>query len=168
METKNFTELIAQATEQLREGAFLVSGDGNNPMTIGWVTFGIVWNKPICTVFVRHSRYSHECMEKKDTFTVSIPKKGESKAQLGFCGSHSGRDTDKLKGANLSLVPLGDEKGIDGCAIHFVCRTVAKTEMETSGISDDIVKRFYNTNQATEDGDPHTIYFGEIIEAFCE
>lgn len=165
MEKKDLTKLAGEAIAQLPEGAFLVSGDMANPMTIGWATFGIVWGKPICTVFVRHTRYSHELMEKSGSFTVSVPFAGKMREALGICGSRSGRDIDKMDMAKLTLAD-GSSKMIDGCHIHFVCKTVAKTEMDMDNVSKDILTKFYNTNQKTADGDPHTIYFGEIVDAY--
>ena len=40
---------------KIKEGAFLTVKSGNalNTMTIGWVTFGVVWSKPIMMVAVR-------------------------------------------------------------------------------------------------------------------
>ena len=167
MQRISFSKAIGAAAEQLSEGAFLISGDKANPMTVGWATFGVVWGKPICTVFVRHSRYSHELMEKKSTFTLSVPEKGAMKAELGICGRLSGRDVDKLTEANMSV--MSNENGgqlLSGCKFHFVCKTVAKTELDMNQIDESILDRFYNTNQATEDGDPHTVYFAEIIETY--
>lgn len=169
MNAKDFSTLLEKAVPQLKEGAFLVSGAEGNPMTVGWALFGIVWGKPICTVFVRHSRYSHELMQSNPVFTVSFPSSGEMKAELGICGSTSGRDTDKLQKANLSIRNISnDGKLLSGCKIHFVCNTVAKTEMDMSSVSPEILDRYYNTNQAGMNGDPHTIYFAEILEAYEE
>ena len=53
---EGYRELMGEACAQLPKGAFLmVEG---NPMTIGWAQFGVVWSKPVCTVFVRHSRHN--------------------------------------------------------------------------------------------------------------
>ena len=45
------------------DGAFLVVKDKKgkvNVMTIGWAMIGVVWGKPMMTVFVRPARYTHE------------------------------------------------------------------------------------------------------------
>ena len=34
-----------------------------NAMTIGWGALGTMWSKPCCTVYVRHSRYTHELLD---------------------------------------------------------------------------------------------------------
>lgn len=167
MKKIEMTDIFKDLALQLNEGAFLVSGDCGNPMTVGWVQLGIIWGKPICTVFVRKSRFSHELMGMDKSFTLSIPKHGEMKKELAFCGSKSGRSTDKL--AELSLSEKATENGgklLSKCHTHIVCKTVATTEMDMNSVDKAILDRYYNTNQATEDGDPHTIYFGEIKEAW--
>ena len=46
--------------------------EGNmNLMTISWGTIGELWGKPVFTVFVSTSRYTHKFMEENDYFTVT-------------------------------------------------------------------------------------------------
>ena len=67
-----------------------------NTMTASWGGFGILWNKPVCYVFVRPSRYTFEFMESNAGFTLSFFPKEYRKA-LNILGSKSGRDLDKVK-----------------------------------------------------------------------
>ncbi len=52
----NYNEYSKEALEQLKKGAFLTVKNDNrvNTMTIGWGNIGIIWNKPIFMVLVRH------------------------------------------------------------------------------------------------------------------
>ena len=52
--------------------------------------------------------------------------------------------------------------------MHFECKVVFKAESDLSLMDPAIRARFYGDNQATPDGDPHTIYFGEILAAYRE
>ena len=168
MQSCDYKALFQEAETQMPKGAFLmVQG---NPTTIGWCQFGVVWGKPICTVFVRKSRYSHSLIEKTGRFTVSVPKADTMKEELAFCGKRSGRDTDKMKELGLSLLPAaaGGEDGLAGCSLQFECRVVFKTESELEHMDADYRRRYYGDNQATPDGDPHTVYFGEILAAYRE
>ena len=88
MQSCDYKALFQEAETQMPKGAFLVVQ--GNPMTIGWCQFGVVWGKPICTVFVRKSRYSHSLIEKTGRFTVSVPKADTMKEELAFCGKRSG------------------------------------------------------------------------------
>ncbi len=72
-----------------------------NLMTIAWGTFGILWNKPVVTVYVSTSRYTYEFMEKNDYFTVThFPASMRDKLQ--YLGTASGRNEDKVAGAGLT------------------------------------------------------------------
>ena len=165
-----YGELLNEAAAQIGNGAFLMTGDRPNPMTIGWAQWGYIWGKPICTVLVRQSRYSHKLIEKGGNFTVSLPAPGTFKAELSHCGYISGRDEDKVQALGVSLVApvVNGIPGIKGCAMHFECKVVFKAESDLSLMDPAIRARFYGDNQATPDGDPHTIYFGEILAAYRE
>lgn len=101
-----FTENIKEGMNYLyKHGAFLTTkaGDITNTMTISWGNIGFQWNRPVFTVLVRKSRYTHDLIEKANEFTVSIPLSDKMKSQLALCGSKSGRDINKLDEANLIL-----------------------------------------------------------------
>lgn len=72
-----------------------------NLMTIAWGTMGMLWNKPVVTVYVSTSRYTYEFMEKNDYFTIThFPASMRDKLQ--YLGTASGRDEDKVAGAGLT------------------------------------------------------------------
>lgn len=148
-----------QATaQQLKKGAFLMV-DGN-PMTIGWGQFGVLWNKPTFTVYVRKSRYTHDLLDRVNTFTVSVPKEGTLGKELAFCGTKSGRDVQKIETLQASLFRnrFGAQDGFDGCQFHIECRIVFRADMDEKALEDGALRnRFY------AGGDPHTMYVGEIL-----
>lgn len=160
---------MGECARQMYEGAFLMTGSMCNPMTIGWCQWGVIWGKNICTVLVRKSRFSHDTME-SGRFTVSVPRPGTLKRELAYCGTKSGRDGDKLKALGLSPVALGSGAvgGFPGCAYHFDCRTLFKSDMDLSMLDPAVRSRYYGDNQATPDGDPHTVYFAEIENVYEE
>ena len=75
----------------LAKGAFLTTAAGgrHNTMTIGWGALGNIWGKPVFTVMVRHSRYTHELIEAHNEFTVSFPLTAAFSKALGLCGCKS-------------------------------------------------------------------------------
>ena len=80
-----------------KKWALLTAGDeaGFNTMTISWGGLGTLWNKPVATVYVRTSRYTHDFMDTNDYFTVSFYPE-ECRPILGVLGSKSGREMDKM------------------------------------------------------------------------
>lgn len=163
----NFTENLEKGMECLHtQGAFLTvkSGEKINTMTISWGNVGYEWNRPIFTVLVRKSRYTHELIENSEDFTVSIPLSNNLKKALAVCGSKSGRDIDKFKECNLTLDKSQsvDTPIIGECELHYECKIVYKQEMNPQLLSKHIVESSY------ADGDYHTLYYGEIVATYIK
>ncbi len=94
----NSIDLIANINGILAMG----NKDEHNAMTIGWGTFGVLWRKPIYTVYVSSSRFSHSLMEKNNMFTVSFFNKSH-KDDVMYLGHHSGRNGDKISKTKFHL-----------------------------------------------------------------
>jgi flavin reductase (DIM6/NTAB) family NADH-FMN oxidoreductase RutF len=150
--------------EQLYKGAFLTTkkGDKVNTMTIAWGGINIIWGKPVYVVYVRYSRDTYDMLEENSEFTVSIPIKPDVKKELAYCGTKSGRDTDKITDCNLTLLPgrtistpvLGD------CDLHYECKIIYRQAMEPNAVPNDVKERYYKTHNY------HMIYYGEIVDAY--
>lgn len=91
----------------VKKGVLLTAkaGDKINSMTISWGTLGIEWAVPIFTAFVREHRYTREILDEANSFTVNIPLKGADRKILGYMGTKSGRETNKIEDMGLTLVP---------------------------------------------------------------
>lgn len=169
MELSEMFRLVPQAAVQLPRGAFLTAGGPVwNPMTIGWAQFGVVWSRPAITVLVRKSRYTYGLMEQADVFTLSVPRAGELQKELGFCGTHSGRDVNKERKSGLSRLAAraGGADGVWQCGAFFECRIVQKQLLDLSTLEPAARAKYYGANQALPDGDPHMIYIGEVLAAY--
>ena len=148
-------------------GVFLVAVDAKgkpNPMTIGWGQIGIVWSRPMFTVLVRTSRYTYECLQSSDSFTINVPPRGGLKDELALCKTKSRRDLDKAAECGLTMVPgkAVETPVIDECALHYECRIVARTQQEREDFrSNEVLGQFYAK------GDHHLVVFGEIVAAYA-
>ncbi len=169
MDLHEIFQFVPEAAEQLPRGAILTAGgEVWNPMTVGWAQFGVVWSKPVVTVMVRRSRYTYSLMEKTDVFTLSIPRAKELTRELAFCGVRSGRDVDKEKESGLSRAPAraGGADAAAECGIAFECRILQKQMLDLGTLQADSRAKYYGSNQALPDGDPHMIYVGELLAAY--
>ena len=143
-------------------GALLVVLDDKkrlNAMTIGWAQTGVIWSRPVMTVLVRPSRYTHELLDNARYFSVCVPVSGAWKKELAFCGSKSGREHDKLRVCAFKAKD-GSKPGIkliEGAALSYECEIISKTEVSSLALPEGIRKTYY------PGGDSHTIYFGEIL-----
>lgn len=132
------------------------NGEGCNPMTVSWGGIGELWGKDTATVYVRESRYTKQLMDKETHFSLCFFGE-EYKKALGFCGSKSGRDYDKIK--ETGLTPVYDENApyFKEANLVVICRKRAAQLLdESSFIDDEIMPKWY------ADHDMHYIYFGEI------
>lgn len=160
----NYNEYSKEALEQLKKGAFLTVKDNNrvNTMTIGWGNIGFIWGKPIFMVLVRYSRYTYNLIDKSKEFTISIPINKDLRKELAYCGTHSGRDVDKFKECNLTILD-GQKIStpiIGECELHYECKVVYQQTMEPGTLDNDIRNKNYSDN------DYHVMYFGEILDSY--
>ena len=135
-----------------------------NPMTIGWGSIGVEWGKPIFTAYVRPSRYTHEMIEATGEFTVNVPM-GNVKSILGFCGTKSGREVDKVAELGLTLEePMNiSVPGIRELPLTLECKVIYKQDQAMSNLRDDLWAKYYDQ---TDSGDFHTAYYAEIVSAY--
>ena len=133
-----------------------------NTMTIGWGSIGIEWGKPMFVAFVRDSRYTMQMLEKNGEFTVNVPLGQVDKKILGYCGTKSGRDTDKIADMGLTLEP-GENVSVPGIKelpLTLECKVIYKQKQENDKIPAALFDRYYPA------GDFHTAFYGEIVGAY--
>lgn len=163
-ETIEFSEyypevMRALASRGLLLGTYDQQGEANI-MTIGWGMMGSVWGKPIWTVLVRPSRYSHECLEQNRCFSINVPTPAMADI-CELCGSRSGRDTDKFQAGGITSERATTVRApiVVECPIVYECRVVHSNEVLAPTLSDEIVQGCYRG------GDFHRCYWGEILAA---
>ncbi len=163
MKDFKYMSMAEQAMNKIRKGAFLtVAAEGElNTMTIGWAMFGVVWQKQVLMVAVRHTRHTFGLMEKASDFTVTVPS-GDMSRETAFCGTKSGRDVDKFRMCNLKTAngrhvasPIIQISGI-----HFECRTVYKSALNPANLDSGLDQTIYPGK------DYHTLYFGEVLACY--
>ncbi len=128
-----------------------------NTMTIGWGGLGTLWSRPAATVYVKKNRYTHGFMEKNDYFTVSFFPPAYKKA-LGYLGSHSGRDGDKVAASGLTPVYLDKAVTFAEASVTLLCRKMYTHTMDVAAVPADVAEAYYATEP------PHTMFVGEVIE----
>lgn len=166
MKKVDYLSVTEEVMQQIKSiGAFLVTKSKDeekiNVMTIGWAAIGYMWRKPIMTVMVRKSRFTHHIIEKASSFTVSIPGDDLEEA-LNFCGTKSGRDFNKFKECKLSVIPAQkvDTPIINLPGTHFEGKIVYKNKMEANFLCKEYKENVYAND------DYHTLYFGEIVACY--
>lgn len=106
-----------------RDWMLITAGDSQkcNTMTASWGGVGELWGKYVSFCFIRPTRYTLEFLERKDFYTLSFFDEKYREA-LNYCGSHSGRDGDKIKAAGLTPLFDGAAPYFQQAKMVFFCR----------------------------------------------
>jgi flavin reductase (DIM6/NTAB) family NADH-FMN oxidoreductase RutF len=143
-----------------------------NTMTIAWGQIGIEWNKMIFTAYVRTGRYTHKMLEENPEFTINVPVGEKVGKILGYCGTKSGKDTDKIADCELTLVDSNNVNvpGIKELPLTLECKVIYKQLQVRNDIPQGLRDKFYPEAVGSEasgaNGDLHTMFYGEIVGAY--
>lgn len=153
----------------LKKGILITTkaGEKVNTMTIGWGHIGIEWGRPIFVAYVRETRFTRQMLDDNGEFTVNVPMGETDSKILGYCGTKSGRDTDKIADLGLTLVDSDviSVPGILELPLTLECKVIYKQKQDLSAIPADILARYYPAD-ASGFQDYHYVYYGEIVNAY--
>ena len=158
MQRIDYTQLELNPFSMIGSESFLLTaGTMNdwNTMTAGWGGLGYIWEEPAAFVFVRESRFTYSFIDRHDRFTLSFFPP-EMKDALTFCGTHSGRDTNKAKEAGLTPISLDGAVSFAEANLVFSCRKASKTVIDESSMIDSSILKLYPQR------DWHSMFIGFI------
>lgn len=132
-----------------------------NTMTASWGGLGVLWDRKVALCFIRPSRYTFGFVENAQKFTLSFFEEKHRQA-LSFCGTHSGRDIDKVKETGLTpikepgLIYFAEARLVLACRKLYYQDVVPANFLE-SKINDMYAKKDY-----------HRMYVGEIVKCLTK
>jgi flavin reductase (DIM6/NTAB) family NADH-FMN oxidoreductase RutF len=129
-----------------------------NTMTASWGGLGVIWGRNAAYVFVRDSRYTKEFIDRESYYTLCFFPDAFHKA-LGYLGTKSGRDEDKV--AKVGLTPVFGEgyTYFAEAELVLVCRTLYQAPLKEEFFRDAAVM---DANYPERDF--HDLYIGEIVK----
>ena len=162
----NYSEFLIQPhTILARQWLVLTCGDFEsgkyNAMTVGWGSFGVMWNMPFAQVVVRPGRYTFESMNRYDSFTLcAFGKKYRDALQI--LGSRSGRNMDKIAEAGLTTIPSTKvaAPGFNEAQLIIELRKIYWDDFNPEHFLDPSIEENYPGK------DYHRMFFGEIVAIF--
>lgn len=132
------------------------AGGKANAMTASWGGMGIMWGKPVAFLVIRPQRYTKEFIDKAEGLTISVFA-GERRKMMGYFGSVSGRDEDKIARAGLTCLEDEGRVYFEEARMVFICKKLYAQEMqEACFIDNDSREKWY------PDKDYHTMYIAEV------
>ena len=153
--------LVSACTKQLNDEGKVITGRPNT-MTASWGGVGVLWNKPVATIYLRPQRYTKEIIDQTDTFSLSVLSE-KYKNALNYCGQHSGRDGDKFKAAKLDVEYMNGTPWIKQARLVMFCKKLYVQEFDPFCFTDELLcKQNYRSN------DFHTMYIGEIEKVMID
>ncbi len=143
----------------------ITAGDhvAHNAMTASWGGVGFMWNRPVALAVIRPQRYTFEFTEREPMLTLSFLGE-EYRQAMTYCGTHSGREEDKISKAGLSVAFTDDNvPAIAQARLVLECRKIyADTLREENFIDKSIIGKWY------PEKDYHKAYVLEITHAYIK
>ncbi len=133
-----------------------------NTMTASWGGLGYLYNKPITLCFINPARYTYQFMEESETYTLSFYTEAYRDA-LQYCGTHSGKDNDKIKAAGLTPIttPLGS-KAFSEAWMIIECRKMVAQSLTPEALFNKKLQQEWNGKAM------HKMYIGEILNVWVK
>lgn len=141
--------------------------NGFNTMTIAWGNLGATWDQvqdgrrsciPTATVYLRPSRYTKEFFDRENRFSICAFGP-EYQKTLGYLGTHSGRDGDKVAAVGLTPLFVDGTTAFAEAKLVLICEKLYNAPLAEDGFADQSI---VPTNYP--DRDFHEMYIGRIIK----
>ena len=129
-----------------------------NTMTASWGGFGVMWGKNVAYIVIRPQRYTKEFIDNSDTFSLTFLD-NNFRTTLSYLGTKSGRDEDKIKNSNLTVLHTDDIPYFEEATIAIFCKKLYAQEYKPECfIAEELNDKWY------PDVDYHTLYIAEITK----
>jgi flavin reductase (DIM6/NTAB) family NADH-FMN oxidoreductase RutF len=164
----SFQEITAQEllmnpmTRIAKEWMLVTAGDGNsyNTMTASWGHFGSLWGRgggmPTSVIFVRPQRYTREFVDREQLYSLCFFPK-QYKEQMGYLGTHSGRDGNKVAQTGLTPLHGSGYTYFEEASLVLVCRKLYRAPLEEANFLDKQIME-----ESYPERDFHMMYIGAI------
>ena len=127
-----------------------------NTMTASWGGLGVLWNKPMATIYVRPQRYTFQFLEESDRFTLSFFSP-QWRKQLAHCGAVSGREEDKFAACGFHVADADGAPYVQEADLVLVCKKRYWNDLDPAHMDPEALEHY----QAQ---DYHRMYLGEITQ----
>lgn len=159
-----FSELQFNPFELIAKDWMLVTAGceerGYNTMTASWGHLGSIWGhgggKATAVLYVRPQRYTKEFVDREERFSLTFFDNSYRSA-LGYLGSHSGRDGDKIQHVGFTPVFADDTTYFAEAKLVLICRKLYQAPLlEECFVDREVVEDCYPKR------DFHDMYIAEI------
>lgn len=166
----SFSELKFNPFELIGKEWMLVTAgnvqNGYNTMTASWGHLGSIWGHgnggATCVIYVRPQRYTKAFVDREPVFTLTFFDESYRSA-LGYLGSHSGRDGDKVAHVGLTPVFSDDTTYFAEAKLVLICKKLYQAPLlEEHFLSREVVEQSYPKR------DFHDLYIASIEKVLVQ
>lgn len=129
-----------------------------NTMTASWGGLGVMWGLDVAYIVVRPQRYTKEFIDHSERFSLTFFDESMRKG-LGYLGTVSGRDENKIEKAGLTVIHEGETPYFEEAKIAIFCKKLYAQELKPEHF---IMKEL--NPQWYPDSDHHTLYIAEVTK----
>ena len=170
MKKVNFEDLDFNVYNYIGKKWMLVTAgkdkENYNTMTASWGQMGSLWGhgggKTVATCYVRPQRYTKKFVDENDYFSLSFFSE-EYRDDLGYLGTVSGKDEDKVSKTKLTPVFTDKTTYFAQADLVLICKKLYAQELQEDCFVD---KDTLNNSYPKRDF--HTMYIGEIVETYVK
>ncbi len=127
-----------------------------NTMTAAWGGFGVMWGKNVVFAVIRPQRYTREFVDAADRFSLCFLPAAYKK-QLGYLGSVSGRDENKIGISGLTVAHEGKTPFFEEADTVMLCKKLyAQACVQECFIEQPLAEEWYPEH------DYHIMYIAEV------
>ena len=132
---------------------------GYNTMTACWGHLGHIWGFDTSVIYVRPQRYTKQFVDREEKYTLCFFP--GYKKEMGYLGTKSGRDEDKVAAVGLTPVFGDGFTYFAEASLVLVCRKLYQAPLKEEYFLD---KRIVTDDYPKKDF--HDLYVGEILEVY--
>ncbi len=127
-----------------------------NTMTASWGGMGIMWDQKVAIVVIRSHRFTKEFVDSSESFSLTVLDNSYRKT-LGYLGTVSGREEDKIAKSNLTVAYEGETPYFGEGRLVFVCK-----KLYAQPFSPDYFQEAGLDEEFYPEKDYHTMYIAKI------
>lgn len=132
---------------------------GYNTMTASWGHLGHIWGFDTSVIYVRPQRYTKQFVDREEKYTLCFFP--GYKKEMGYLGTKSGRDEDKVAAVGLTPVFGDGFTYFAEASLVLVCRKLYRAPLKEEYFLDKSIVSDDYPNK-----DFHDLYVGEILEVY--
>ncbi len=159
-------EFACQPFKILDEGWMLITAEAENrvnTMTASWGGFGIMWGKPVAFMVLRPQRFTKVLLDQQPTFSLSFLPHQTYAKELGYLGTISGYEEDKIEKSGLTVAHHNQTPYFEESEMVMICRKLSMHVLPPSGFLDESLQSTWYPNK-----DFHYLYISEITDILTE